>query len=68
MRNRKAALIAASLALVVVAARHPSANIQVLTHSASDPSPNRFQAAVDIGLVAVSILVTWTGSHLQNAR
>jgi len=63
MSHRRTALVVAALALAVVSVRHPSANIQVLTHEASDPMPHRFQAAVDTGLMAVSVLVTWT-SHL----
>ena len=56
--------IVAALALLA-AARHPSANIEILTHDATDTAPHRVKAAVDLGLVAVSVLVTWTGKHLS---
>jgi len=64
MRNRKLALIAVVLALLALAPRHPSANIQVEMHQASDPAPHRIQAAVDLGLLGFSVLVTWTGKQL----
>ena len=53
----------ALLALVAVA-RHPSADIQILTHDAADRAPHQVKAALDLGLVAVSVLVTWTGEHI----
>ncbi|WP_353204214.1 hypothetical protein [Sphingomonas sp.] len=54
----------ALLALVAVA-RHPSADIQILTHDAADRAPHHVKAALDLGLVAVSVLVTWTGEHIR---
>ena len=60
MRNRRYGLVLAAAALLIVAARHPSADIRILTHDRTDPAPHRFLAAVDLGLVAVSLLVTWT--------
>lgn len=41
--------------------RHPSADIQILTHRAGDADPHKVQAAVDLGVVAVKFLLTWTG-------
>ncbi len=65
MRNRRIMIgIFAALALITVA-RHPTADIQILTHDAADPTPRRVQAAIDLGLVGVSVLVTWTGEHLR---
>lgn len=60
MRHRRAALVVAALGLVVVTARHPTADVKLITHAASDPSPVRFQAAIDLGLMGVSILYTWS--------
>lgn len=62
MRNRRRLFVAAALgtALVGAAVRHPTADIRLLTHDAADPAPRRLQAAVDLGLVGVSILYTWT--------
>ncbi len=65
MRNRRIMVgIVALLALVAVA-RHPSADIQILTHDTADRAPHHVKAAVDLGLVAVSVLVTWTGERLR---
>lgn len=66
MRQRQFAMFAIALILLALVARHPSARIEVLSHDASDPSPHRVQAAVDIGVVAFSVLVTWTGKHLTS--
>ncbi|MGY2733449.1 hypothetical protein [Sphingomonas sp. UYP23] len=65
MRNRRIMVgIVAVLALVAVA-RHPSADIQILTHDPTDPAPHQIKAAIDLGLVGISLLVTWTGKHLS---
>lgn len=64
MRNRRIGLIVAAALLVAFAARPPSADIRILTHDRADQSPRRVQAALDLGIVAVSVLVTWTAKHL----
>jgi uncharacterized membrane protein YphA (DoxX/SURF4 family) len=58
--RRTAALLIVVVLLVAVTMRHPSADIRILTHDSADRSPVRVQAAFDLGLVAVSVLVTWT--------
>lgn len=64
MRNRRIMLgTLAALALVALV-RHPSADIRILTHDAGDTAPHEIKAALDLGVVAVSVLVTWTGKHL----
>ena len=60
MRNRRLGLGLAAAALLIVGARHPSANINILTHDQSDRTPHRVQAALDTGLFAISLLITWT--------
>ncbi|MBX9796266.1 hypothetical protein [Sphingomonas sp.] len=60
MRNRRFALAALALLLVVTSARHPSANISIIAHDPADRTPRQMQAAVDVGVFAVSLLVTWT--------
>jgi hypothetical protein len=65
MDRRRIAGVAGALALVAVAARHPTADIQLLTHNTGDLAPHRVQAAVDFGLVGVHLLVTWTADHLR---
>ena len=68
MRNRRIGLIVAGCALVLLTARHPSADIRILTQDQSDPAPHRVQAAVDLGVVAVSVLWTWSSHRLVDAR
>lgn len=60
-RNRRI-LIAGAALLLAAAYAMPThrANIQILAAEEGDANPHRVQAAVDIGLVAVNILVTWT--------
>jgi len=65
VRNRRVILAAGVVALMCVAARHPTADIRVITHDSADPSPHRMQAAVDLGLVGVSVLYTWTVKRLR---
>ncbi len=65
MRERKAMLVVAGLALMALAARHPTADIRIITHETSDPSPHRMLAAVDLGLIGVSVLYTWTVSRMR---
>ncbi|GAA0329034.1 hypothetical protein GCM10009087_44070 [Sphingomonas oligophenolica] len=64
MRDRRFGLILAAAALLIVAARHPSADIRILTHDQADRAPHRLQAAFDLGLVAITVLVTWTTKRL----
>lgn len=56
---------AAALLLLALAVRHPSANIEILMHQAGDLSPEKLQAAVDTGVFAVSVLVTWSRHFAQ---
>lgn len=63
MRDRRKVLVVAIAVLALVAARHPTADIRLVTHDIGDPTPHRFQAAIDLGLVGVSFLYTWT-KHL----
>lgn len=65
-RRRKIVMTgAAALALLALTAKHPRADIQILTHQAGDVSPRKLQAAVDTGLFAVSVLVTWSRQFAQ---
>lgn len=66
MRNRKAAVVVAGLvAVTAIAVRHPTADIRLITHDSNDPSPHRMRAAIDFGLVGVSVLYTWTVNRLR---
>ena len=60
MRNRYVGLAIAAAMLLAMVARHPSADIRILTHDAGDRAPHRIHAAIDLGLATVSVLITWT--------
>lgn len=63
MDTRKGRIVlagAVALALFAVVSPHNRADIRILTHDKSDMSPHKLQAAIDIGLIAISVLVTWT--------
>ena len=60
MRDRRKALVATGIVFAILAARHPTADIRLVTHDIGDPTPHRMQAAIDLGLVGVSFLYTWT--------
>lgn len=63
MNTRKGRIVlagAAALALLAMASPNNRADIRILTHEKGDLSPHKLQAAIDIGLVAISILITWT--------
>lgn len=64
LRNRHVMVGIVALLALIAAARHPSADIRILTHDAGDTAPHEVRAAVDLGIVAVSVLVTWTGRHI----
>jgi len=60
MRRRNAMVALGALLVLVAVARHPTADIEILTHRDGDPTPHRIQAAVDLGVVGVKFLLTWT--------
>lgn len=64
MRDRRKLLIAGGLALAVAVVQRPEADIRLITHDVGDPTPRRVRAAVDLGLLAVSVLVTWTARRV----
>jgi hypothetical protein len=60
-RKRKIAMAgAALLVLTAITVPHPHANIEILAHHQGDLSPQKLQAVVDVGVFAVSVLVTWS--------
>lgn len=63
MRKRNAIVALGALLALVAVARHPTADIEILTHRDGDPTPHRIQAAVDLGVVAVRFLLTWTSGN-----
>ena len=60
MRDRRKLAVAGIALASLLALRHPTPDIRLLTHDIGDPRPHRVQAAIDLGLVGVSILYTWT--------
>jgi hypothetical protein len=66
MEKRRLAVLAVAGLLVLSSARVPTADIRIETHDVSDLSPERFQAAVDVGVFAVKLLVTWSAERLAN--
>jgi hypothetical protein len=60
MRDRRTLAVAGLALVALVAMRHPTPDIRLLTHDIGDPRPHRIQAAIDLGLVGVSVLYTWT--------
>jgi hypothetical protein len=60
MRKRNAMVAMGALLALIAIVRHPTADIEILTHREGDPTPHRIQAAVDLGVVAVRFLLTWT--------
>ena len=64
MRDRRKLIIAGGLGLALVAFQHPTADMRIVTHDLRDPAPRQVKAALDFGLLAVSVLVTWTGERL----
>lgn len=50
----------AGVALLAFAAPHHRADIAIFTHRQTDLTPQRVQAAVDLGIVGFSFLLTWS--------
>lgn len=50
--------VVAALAIAVV--QPPSADLRILTHDAADRDPRKVEAAIDLGIAAFSLIVTWT--------
>ncbi|WP_431471007.1 hypothetical protein [Sphingosinithalassobacter sp. LHW66-3] len=68
MRSRRRIVLTVMGLLLVagLAMKPPSADIRILAHSADDSAPSRMQAGVNIGLLAVSLLVTWSSKRLRD--
>ena len=64
MRNRSVAFVILAALLLIAAARHPTVDIRILTHDAADIAPHQMRTAVDTGVVAINLLVTWSSEHL----
>ncbi len=65
VRRRLSFLAAIALiAILVVATPRPHADIRLLTHEAGDMTPKKVQAALDLGVIVVDFLYTWTSRTL----
>ncbi|MHA6720137.1 hypothetical protein ACX40Y_11875 [Sphingomonas sp. RS6] len=51
---------AAALGLATLVVAPPHAALEIHAHRPDDLAPQRVQAAVDLGGIAISILVTWS--------
>ena len=51
---------AAALALIALASPDRRAGIEIHAHQQSDRAPQQMQAVVDLGVVAFSLLITWS--------
>ncbi|WP_313537169.1 hypothetical protein [Sphingomonas sp.] len=62
-RHKRLLLVAGAVGLVVAIARPapPHADFALLMHRVGDTAPQQVHAAVDLGVLAVSVLVTWSG-------
>ncbi|MBX3563792.1 MAG: hypothetical protein KF730_04355 [Sphingomonas sp.] len=61
VKRNRIILALGALALLLLSlgnARH--AAISIAMARADDPSPRKMEAAVDLGVIAVSVLVTWS--------
>ncbi|MDB5696883.1 MAG: hypothetical protein JWN21_2426 [Sphingomonas bacterium] len=65
MIRRRIAVGAIALALIGVGVRQPTADLRIVTHDVGDLQPHRVQAAIDLGVVAVRLLVTWTARQVR---
>lgn len=61
-RQKRLLLLAGAVALVVFVVRppRPHADFEILTHRAGDTAPQQVHAAIDLGILAISVLVTWS--------
>lgn len=66
MRHRKWGMAGLALmALAVLVARPASADVRLMMHRINDPAPQQISAAVDLGLVAFSLLITWSTKRFR---
>jgi hypothetical protein len=68
MRRRRIIFMCGLLVLAAMLLRHPSADVRIITHDIADPAPRKIEAAVDLGVFALSLLVTWTARSVAVIR
>ena len=65
MTRKRSVLIASGAIALLALARPFSAEVNVLTHDSGDLSPHRVRTAVNLGIVALDVLVTWSDGNLR---
>lgn len=65
MTRRRPALIALGALALLAAAERPVADIRLELHDIADVSPRRVAAALDLGVVAARVLVTWSDTRIR---
>lgn len=61
--KRKVGLIAGGALVVALAWQTPTATLEIQTHDVTDVAPKKMEAALDLGIAAFSLLITWTASR-----
>lgn len=59
-RNRVLLACAAIALMVSPVASKMQAQVSIAMETSSDIAPQKMEAAVDLGLIAVSVLITWS--------
>lgn len=60
MQRRPYGLALIVLLVALLAVRHPTTDIRINLHDTTDPTPRQIAAAIDTGVLAISVLVTWS--------
>lgn len=58
--KRKVGLIAGGALVIALAWQTPTASLEIQTHDVTDVAPKKMEAALDLGIAAFSLLITWT--------
>lgn len=61
--KRKIGLIAGGTLVLALAWQTPTASLKIQTHDVTDVAPRKMEAALDLGIAAFSLLITWTANR-----
>ncbi|WP_066726377.1 MULTISPECIES: hypothetical protein [Sphingomonas] len=61
-RHKRLLLTTGAIALLMAVVRppRPHADFTIVTHRPDDAAPQRVHAAIDLGILAISVVVTWS--------